>query len=103
MPDWLRWVLAALACYRLAQLVAVDDGPFALCKRLRQALGRRAGAEGSWRWSLAELANCPYCLGVWFAVPCAWACLGPSGPTDAILAWLGLAGAQALMEERDGT
>ena len=94
-----RFVLALLAVYRLAQLVALDDGPGAVFHRLRSFFGERAaGAEmGSFRWSLAELVNCPYCLGVWFSAMIAFA-LYPANPVDYVLYVLALAGAQALLQ-----
>jgi hypothetical protein len=91
-----RLALAALAVYRLAQLVAVDDGPFKVFDRLRAWAGTMPIAVV--RENLGALARCPYCLGVWFALLCGALVLWPSRPGDAFLVVLGLAGAQAFME-----
>lgn len=99
MPDIVRWLLAALACYRLAQLIAIDDGPGDVCLRLRSLLGAyRRGADGRPDTSLGRLAACPYCLGMWLALPCAACALWPGITGDLALAVLGLAGAQAALQ-----
>lgn len=85
----LRLLLAAFAVYRLAQLVAIDDGPGDVFRRLR------ARAVTGW---FAGLVHCVYCLGVWFAALAAVAVLWPCGVSDAALVVLGLAGAQTWMQ-----
>lgn len=109
LPEVIRWVLAALAVYRLSELVALDDGPFQIFARLRRWAG--VHPDDLIRENLAELIHCPYCLGVWFGamlvVPAVW----PTWPGDLILAVLGLAGAQSLLtgvtgnkrEDEDGS
>ncbi len=99
VPEWLRWALAALACYRLAQLIALDDGPADWLLRVRDWAGcSRYGEDGRPASSLGRLLACPYCLGVWFAAPCAGLALWPTTIGDVFLAVLGLAGAQAALE-----
>jgi len=94
----IRYVLAALACYRLSQLVALDDGPFFVFQRLRDWSERISiGKSGDHLYaSLRELLMCPYCLGVWFAAVTLALSTTPWG--QIINAWLGIAGAQALLE-----
>lgn len=95
----IRLVLGILACHRLAQLVALDDGPLFVFKRLRAAAGRRAAAGGIFWSSLAEGIHCPYCLGMWFAVPVAALVARITMGGDLILLWLGIAGGQSALEE----
>jgi hypothetical protein len=73
---WFRFVVAALATWRLTHLLAFEDGPFALVARVRAAAGR-AG----------RLFDCFYCLSVWIAAPLAlfvtktpvvWLCVWPA-------------------------
>lgn len=91
--------MAGLACYRLAQLVALDDGPFDLLLRLRGW----AGAEDTpVETGLGRLLCCPYCLGVWFAMLCAALALWPTWWGDVILAVWGLAGVQAALQGASG-
>lgn len=85
----LRLLLAAFAVYRLAQLVAIDDGPGDVFRRLRAhyLTGFMAG-----------LVHCVYCLGVWAATIVAPLVLWPNAVSDAALVVLGLAGAQTWMQ-----
>jgi hypothetical protein len=85
----IRLILAALAVYRLSQLVTIDDGPGDAFRRLRARY-----VTGF----LGGLVHCPYCIGVWFAANAAIWVLWPSGIGDLALTWLGLAGAQAWMQ-----
>lgn len=95
LPESLRWLLAAFAVYRLARLVGVDT----LTGFVRDwAAKRAAGAlPYSRAWLLAELLDCPYCLGVWLAIPVMALALWPTSPGDLFLVWLGLTGAGAFL------
>ena len=53
-----RFVLAALATWRVTHLLAEEDGPADVVVRLR----RRAGSS----WA-GDLLDCFYCLSVWVA------------------------------------
>jgi hypothetical protein len=60
-PDFgLRFTLATLATWRVAHLLAFEDGPWALVARLRAAAGRLGG-----------VLECFYCLSLWVAAPLA--------------------------------
>ena len=93
--DVVRWVLAALAAYRLSELVALDVGPFRIFARLRGWAG--CHPSDLIRENLGELIHCPYCLGVWFGLFCALLALWPTLGGDVILAAFGLAGVQAVL------
>jgi hypothetical protein len=101
LADWMRLLLAVLTCYRLAQFVTLDDGPMYVCRDLRRQLNAIAATDGKIQKSIAELFSCPYCMGVWFAIPCALAYLYPSMLTDVILLIVGIAGAQAFLQGRN--
>lgn len=70
--DGLTLLLCALAAYRVAYLIAVEDGPFEVAARVREAAERRypptMGADGYGRehWIVAGLA-CPLCVSFWAA------------------------------------
>ena len=107
-PSWVRVILAAFACYRLAQLVAIDDGPFYVFQRLRTFVGRKASADclkedrrACLWYNVAQLVNCPYCLGIWFALALAPAVMWPTIIEDLALLVLGIAGAQCFLEDGD--
>lgn len=84
---WFRLAITILATWRVAHLVAREDGPFDLVVRLRVRAG--PGAIG-------RLMDCPYCLGLWLAIPGAF--LLASELRAGIIAWLGIAGGAAFLE-----
>jgi hypothetical protein len=87
-----RIVLAALATWRLAHLVAEEDGPANVIARAR----RRAGTS-----QLGELMDCFYCLSLWAAAP--FALVAAPRRRDAPLTWLALSGAACLLERTTST
>jgi hypothetical protein len=87
-----RIVLAALATWRLAHLVAEEDGPANVIARTRA----RAGTS-----QLGELMDCFYCLSLWTAAPFALA--AAPRRRDAPLTWLALSGAACLLERTTST
>jgi hypothetical protein len=101
LSDGARLLLAALAVFRLAQLVALDDGPFRVFARFRAWAGTHPNRVV--RENLGALVRCPFCLGVWFAAMGAALVLWPSRIGDAFLLVLGLAGAQAFLEGLAGS
>jgi hypothetical protein len=73
---WFRFVVAALATWRLTHLMVLEDGPFDVIARVRGALGR-AG----------RVLDCFYCCSIWIAAPLAlfvtrrplvWLCVWPA-------------------------
>lgn len=103
MSEPLRLLLAALATYRLAQLVAIDDGPGDVFLRLRVWAGSyEYGQDERPKSNLGRLLACPYCVGVWAALLCALAVALAHPLADAWLVVLGLAGAQAVLQGRRG-
>jgi hypothetical protein len=67
----LRFTVAVLATWRVAHLLAFEDGPFDAIARLRAAAGRFGG-----------VLDCFFCLSLWVAAPLAlWV-------TDSLLAWV---------------
>lgn len=84
---WFPAVLGALATWRLAHLLALEDGPWDAVLRLRQAAG-----NGIW----GQMLDCFYCLSLWVAAPVALAVA--RNPLEWLLAWLGLSGAACLLE-----
>lgn len=68
MNLWLKLILATFACYRLAQLIAIDGGPYSIFVRFRLWAGRKAMRSPT-RQTFAELITCPFCLGIWLAIP----------------------------------
>jgi hypothetical protein len=87
MDDWFRFVLAVLATWRVAHLVAREDGPFDVVLRVRA----RAGSG-----VLGQLMDCPYCLSLWIAAP--WAFWIGHVAIEWIAVWLATSGGASLLE-----
>jgi hypothetical protein len=83
-----RFVLAALATWRVTHLLAEEDGPADVVVRLR----RRAGSS----WA-GDLLDCFYCLSVWVAVPFAVGLAGRRRVDP--VACLAVSGAACLLEQ----
>ena len=60
-------LINGLATYKLAKLITRERGPFGIFEETRRYFGRRANEGMGWEF-LAELINCPYCLGLWIAI-----------------------------------
>jgi uncharacterized protein DUF1360 len=90
MSEWpvpFQFVVAVLGTWRVAHLVAREDGPFDVIVRLRT----RAGDS-----TLGRLMDCPHCVGLWIAMPFAW-WLAPTSWTW-LAAWLGISGGASLAQ-----
>ena len=86
-PVAVRFALAALAVYRLAFLIAREDGPWDVLRRLRTAAKDSMGGR---------IVTCLNCLSVWIALPLA-AFVGTSWVERAV-AWGALSGAAVLVD-----
>jgi|CXWL01.1.fsa_nt_gi hypothetical protein len=85
--SWFRFVLGVLATWRVAHLLAHEDGPWDAVLRLRVLLG-----NGVW----GRLVDCFACLSLWVAAPIALA-VGRN-PGEWVLAWLALSGAACVLQ-----
>jgi hypothetical protein len=83
----LKFTLSALVVYRLAFLIAREDGPWDACRRLRIAL--KDSAAGG-------LFSCLNCLSVWIALPLA-TFVGTNW-VEWIVSWWALSGAAVLAD-----
>ena len=85
--DEFRFVVAVLATWRVAHLVAREDGPFDVVVWLRT----RAGSG-----VLGRLMDCPHCVGLWVAMP--FACWMAETPSAWLPVWLGISGGASLAQ-----
>jgi len=84
---WFQLAVAVLAAWRVAHLVAHEDGPWGVVVALRA----RAGAG-----DVGRLMDCPYCLSMWAAAPLsAW--MADAFSTGVVL-WLAISGGACLLE-----
>jgi Protein of unknown function (DUF1360) len=84
---WSRFVVAALAAWRLTHLIAKEDGPADVIVRVRARLGD--GIAG-------QLLDCFYCLSLWVAAP--MALMVCRDPLEWLVTWIALSGAACLFE-----
>jgi hypothetical protein len=100
----LRLILAILTCYRLARMIAMDDGPGYIFESLRDWAQGKANKEkepaGKWH-NLAEGLGCPYCAGVWVSLPLLALLLWPTVVGDWFMVLLSISGGQAFMQTQD--
>ncbi len=83
-----RFVLCALAIWRVTHLLAEEDGPWDLIAHLRGWLGSNI---------LGRLMDCFYCLSLWISLPLAiWL---SSGWIGLLIHWQALSGAACLLEK----
>jgi len=82
-----RFLIAALATWRLAFLLARERGPWDVFGRMRRGASGVAG----------ELLKCVKCVGLWVAVPFAFFVRGDWW--ELVVIWLALAGVTALIDE----
>src|SRR5262245_12108448 len=83
-----RFVLAALATWRISFLLAREDGPWNVLVRLRQA-----GEKGFF----GRLLRCVKCTSLWVAAPLAFFVGG--NWTELAVVWLALSGVASLIDE----
>jgi hypothetical protein len=83
-----RFLLAALATWRVTHLLVEEDGPADVVVRLR----RRAGSSRA-----GDLLDCFYCLSVWVAVPFAVGLAGRRRVDP--VSCLAVSGAACLLEQ----
>jgi hypothetical protein len=82
-----RFTLSALAVYRVAFLVAREDGPWGVFRRLRYTLKDSVGGR---------LFGCVNCLSVWIALPLSL--FVGSSLVERLIAWWALSGAAVLAD-----
>jgi Protein of unknown function (DUF1360) len=83
-----RFLIAALATWRLAFLLTRERGPWGVLERLRRGTEHRVAGE---------LLTCVKCAGVWIAIPFAFFVRG-NWP-EIVVTWLALSGVVALIDE----
>lgn len=93
LPVWLQFPLLLLAVFRVAVLVAWDEGPFRLAARWRDRLGQKT-------W-VGRGFHCPACVSFWLAWPAA-ALLPWQGWAWYIVAALALSGGTVVLARLGG-
>jgi len=87
-PVELRFVLGALATWRLTHFLVAEDGPGDVVVKLR------AWVDDGF---LGAIMDCFYCASVWIAVPFAF--VVAHDLVGYVVSWLAISGAAALLEQ----
>ena len=97
--DVLIFILISLSVWRLAHMIAKEDGPFDIFFRIRVKLGAFFNpATGNWESTnvFGAMLLCPLCLSVWFAIP--FAIFYTENVRTGILCWLASSAIASLLE-----
>lgn len=109
MSKYARIFLAIFATYRLASMIAKDEGPYlglwksprqvGIFEWIRTRLGvYDYGENGLPETNLARGLSCPLCTGVYLSCAICLLVFAPSRVGDWFLAWMGISGAQVFLE-----
>lgn len=108
MTKALRIFLAVFTVYRLASLVSSDEGPYlgfyrpkdmGIFEWIRMKAGvYDIGPDGKPETNFARGLSCPLCTGVYISFATVALVSFPTRIGDLLLTWLGLSGAQVLLE-----
>lgn len=102
MHDLVTVLLAILATYRIARMMAYEEGPYGIFTALRLwAGGMDLGPDGQPDTALGRLVTCPLCIGVYVAAIHAVMVMWPTTWGNLWLIWLGIAGGQTYLQRTE--
>lgn len=97
----IEFILACFAVFRLAELIAVDDGPGDMLLWMRAELGAyNIGEDGRPDTSIGRFIICPWCIGIWLSALTAMA-IAPSKKRMGLW-WFAIAGGAAFLQRIGG-
>jgi len=94
VSELFRLVVAILAVYRVAHMLAIEDGPFDAFSLWRERVG-----QATW---LGRGFHCTLCISFWLALPPAFVLGIPGGAWGLILGWLAIAGGVLVLYRLNG-
>lgn len=93
--DFLRLAVASLAVYRIAHMLAREDGPFDLFNLWREWIGQR-------NW-IGRGFHCVLCISFWLSLlAMAWVMFCRNVFLDALMIWLSIAGLVLIFHQLEG-
>jgi hypothetical protein len=93
--DFLRLAVASLAVYRVAHMLAREDGPFDVFTLWRDRIGQR-------NW-IGRGFHCVLCISFWMSLlAMAWVMFSKSAILDALMIWLSIAGLVLIFHQLEG-
>ncbi len=100
MSDIERLVICALAVYRLAEMLVMDDGPFDMFVELRGWLQR--SPDKSLRRNFYNGVSCVYCIGTWLALVFSLTFCFKNDVVDFFVFFLALSGLHSILATKLG-
>lgn len=95
----MRFILACFACFRLSELIAVDDGPGDVLLQIRARLGAYdLDDDGRPATSIGRGIICPYCISIWLSFGFAFIVAPLPIDWHLLLWWLAIAGGTAFLQ-----
>jgi hypothetical protein len=96
-------ILYSLVCFRLSEMLVIDDGPFDAIAELRGWFNR-APFDNSLRRNIANALSCVYCTGVWvaFGLGVVYHLTHESGIIQSLIFSLAVAGLQSVLSDKFG-
>ena len=88
-------ILAILATYRIARMLAMEEGAFEIFSKIRKYLG--GDEQDTW---IGRGINCPLCCGMYVALVFALI-IHPSLDLNLFLIWLAIAGGQTFLQKME--
>jgi hypothetical protein len=100
-----KFIILTFACFRLAQFLPNDTGPFSIFQRIRDWSFNKRKTHGPKNeydiWdSIHELVNCPFCQGIWIASILALM-LKPKNIAQYFVYLFAIAGGQTYLETKN--
>jgi len=78
-----------------------DSGPFDVLAELRGYFNPALCKEKTFRKAIANLLECPYCMGIWIAFFLAFT-LTPKTTAEFVVFWFAIAGLQSIITKGFG-
>lgn len=95
--SFLRIILCILSCYRISELISIDDGPFKLFYNLRRLIAVNSTRNIFLR-EISLLIHCPFCIGFWISLLLSFTVFFPSSFGDIFLVVFSVSGGQTFLE-----
>lgn len=92
----LRVVISALAAYRVARMIAMEDGPFDVFSRFRSKFDKPRGTPRNW---IERGVECPLCVGFW--VSPLMLSLSYLDYAVYLIVWLAVSGLQVALQKQE--
>lgn len=98
-------IIGALAAFRLAELIVIDNGPFDIFVRIRGYLYQEQiplPEKNRFLSAISPTFQCVHCLGLWISIPITCAYFVHNFYLDGFILYLAIAGLQSILSHNFG-